>query len=63
MESITRIIKDAPKFLKHNGWLVLENHFDQGEKVKNLFIKYGFNAVKVINDYSGVGRFTIGRYK
>jgi len=41
----------------------LENHFDQGEKVKQLLIKNKFKAVEIINDLSGIGRFTIGRYK
>ena len=56
------IIKGAPNFIKENGLVIIENHFDQGEKVKSLFNNYGFNSVKVINDLSGIGRFTIGRY-
>ena len=60
---IREIIQEAPFFLKEKGWLILENHFDQGKKVKQLLIKNKFTSVEIINDFSGVGRFTIGRYK
>jgi len=63
LKHIREIIQKAPLFLKEKGWLVLENHFDQGEKVKQLFIKNKFKLVEVVNDLSGIGRFTIGRYK
>ena len=63
LKHIREIIQKAPLFLRENGWLILENHFDQGEKVKQLFIKNKFKSVEIVNDLSGVGRFTIGRYK
>jgi len=63
LKHIREIIQKAPFFLKNKGWLILENHFDQGEKVKQLFIKNKFKSVEIVNDLSGLGRFTIGRYK
>ena len=60
---IRQIISEAPKFLVKGGWLILENHFDQSKKIKNLLRDYGFNSLKTINDTFGIGRFTIGRYK
>ena len=63
LKHIREIIQKAPLFLKDKGWLILENHFDQGEKVKQLFIKNEFKSVEIVNDLSGIGRFTIGRYK
>ena len=60
---INEIIQHAPKYLKHNGLLLIENHFDQGERVKQLFLENRFTSVKVLKDLSGIGRFTIGRYK
>jgi release factor glutamine methyltransferase len=63
LEHIKEIIQKAPLFLREKGWLILENHFDQGEKVKELLIKNKFESVEIVNDLSGVGRFTIGRYK
>ena len=63
LKHIREIIQKAPLFLKEKGWLILENHFDQGEKVKQLLIENRFKSVEIVNDLSGIGRFTIGRYK
>ena len=63
LQHIREIIYKAPLFLKENGWLILENHFDQSEKVKQLLIKNKFTSIEIVKDLSGIGRFTIGRYK
>ncbi len=63
LEHIREIIQKAPLFLKDNGWLILENHFDQSEKVKQLLIKNKFTSIEIVKDLSGIGRFIIGRYK
>ena len=63
LNHIREIIQQAPLFLKERGWIILENHFDQGEKVRQLLIENKFKSVEIVNDLSGVGRFTIGRYK
>ena len=63
LEHIMEIIQKAPLFLKEKGWVILENHFDQSEKVKQLLIKNKFTSIKILKDLSGIGRFTIGRYK
>ncbi len=63
LEHIREIIECAPLYLKEKGWLILENHFDQGAKVRHLFLENKFTSVKVLKDFAGIGRFTIGRYK
>ncbi len=63
LKHIREIIQKAPLFLKEKGWLILENHFDQGPKVKELLFKNKFTSIEIVNDLSGIGRFTIGRYK
>ena len=63
LKHIREIIRKAPLFLRKNGWLIIENHFDQGEKVKEIFTENKFKSVEILQDLSGVGRFTIGRYK
>jgi len=63
LEHFREIIQKAPLFLKDNGWLILENHFDQSEKVKQLLIKNKFTSIEIVKDLSGIGSFTIGRYK
>ena len=63
LEHIKEIIYKAPLYLKKKGWLILENHFDQGSIVRQLFLENRFTCVEVLKDFSGIGRFTIGRYK
>ena len=63
LEHIREIIQKAPLYLRKKGWLILENHFDQAEKIKELLTKNKFTSIEIVNDLSGVGRFTIGRYK
>ena len=63
LKHIREIIQKAPIFLKEKGWLILENHFDPGEKVKQILIKNKFTSIEIVKDLSGIGRFTIGRYK
>ena len=63
LEHIREIIQKAPLFLKKKGWIILENHYDQADKVKQLLISNRFTSIEIIKDLSGVGRFTIGRYK
>jgi release factor glutamine methyltransferase len=63
LDHFREIIQKAPLFLKDNAWLILENHFDQSEKVKQLLIKNKFTSIEIVKDLSGIGRFTIGRYK
>jgi len=63
LKHIREIIKKAPFFLKEKGWIILENHHDQGEKVKQLLIQNKFTSIDILKDFSGIGRFTIGRYK
>ena len=63
LKHIREIVQEAPLFLKEKGWLILENHFDQSEKGKQLLIKNKFTSIEIVKDLSGIGRFTIGRYK
>ena len=63
LDHIKQIVYDAHLYIKKNGWIILENHFDQSLSVKRLLLENGFSSVRVINDFSGIGRFTIGRYK
>ena len=63
LDHIREIINFAPFYLREKGWLIIENHFDQGAKVKQLFNDNKFESVQNLKDFSGIGRFTIGRYK
>ena len=61
LQHFREIIQKAPSFLKDNGWLILENHFDQSEKVKQLFIKILPNSVSLWNNF--LERLKIKSYK
>ena len=63
LDHIREIIYNASSYLKEKGTLIIENHFDQGSKVKKLFLENGFTEVEVIKDLSGIERFTIGSYE
>ena len=63
LDHIKQIIQNAPSYLKEKGFLLIENHFDQGSRVKKLFLENRFTNVKILKDFSGIERFTIGRYK
>ena len=63
LDHIRKIVRHAPLYLKEKGWLIIENHFDQGSRVKELFRENRFTSIEVLKDFSGIGRFTIGRYK
>ena len=62
LDHIKEIVQYAPLYLKEKGWLMIENHFDQAARVKQLFVENKFNDVEIIKDFSGIERFTIGRY-
>ncbi len=60
MESSTKIISGALKGLSNGGWLILEHHYDQSEKVIKLMKNKGLDEVSFENDLNGVKRFAIG---
>lgn len=45
-----RAIADAPSWLAPGGWLLLEMSEDIGGKVKRLYKKTGFDAIRLIED-------------
>jgi len=59
LKHIREIIQKAPLFLKEKGWLILENHYDQGEKIKKILSKNKFTSIEIVKDLSGIGSFTI----
>ncbi|MDQ7883514.1 peptide chain release factor N(5)-glutamine methyltransferase [Atlantibacter hermannii] len=55
------LIQEARAYLEPGGWLVLEHGWRQGEAVRALFTKAGFNAVETGLDYGGNERLTMGQ--
>ncbi len=59
LESSKKIISGALNGLSKGGWLILEHHYDQSEKVMKLMKNKGFEEVSFENDLSGVKRFAM----
>ena len=54
------IIKQAPKYLKKDGWLLFELGINESEKVKNHMAEY-FEEIKIEKDLAGIDRIIFGR--
>ncbi len=61
LADIDYLIREARAHLEPGGWLVLEHGWQQGEVVRALFNKAGFNAVETGLDYGGNERLTMGQ--
>ncbi|MGA8259120.1 MAG: peptide chain release factor N(5)-glutamine methyltransferase [Arenicellales bacterium] len=61
MDSLTTVIKGAPRHLERNGWLLVEHGFDQHDPVQSLFESQGFMPTETLDDYAGQPRTTQGR--
>lgn len=55
------LIKDAPRYLLAQGWLLLEHGWQQGAAVREIFARYGWQQVETCRDYGDNERLTLGR--
>lgn len=63
LADIEHIVTFAPHYLQAGGLLAIEHGFDQGSKVRQLFVDHGFEEVKTVKDYGGNDRITLGQLK
>ncbi len=63
MNAIKQIINGASNALAKGGWLILENHYDQSEKITNIMQNIGMEEVSFEKDLSGIKRYAICRKK
>lgn len=61
MSVIRRLLKDAPAFLRDNGYLIMEIGFDQGEKVEQLIDKNVWKLQTIVPDLQGIPRIVVLR--
>lgn len=61
LADISQIIQAAPDYLHPGGWLLVEHGWQQGDAVRQLFQKAGFNAPASHCDLAGRERVTLGR--
>ena len=60
LDDLRKIISNSHNKLKNNGWLVVEHGHNQGDDVRNLFIKNRFTTT-TIKDYNQLERVTYGK--
>ncbi len=60
---LAHIIEQAPAYLLDSGWLLLEHGWQQGARVRELFVARGFTRVATVRDYGGQERVTLGQWQ
>ena len=63
MNGSKQIILGAQNGLAKGGWLFLEHHYDQSEKIINFMENIGMEEVSFEKDLSGIKRYAICRKK
>ncbi|HEX2494192.1 MAG TPA: peptide chain release factor N(5)-glutamine methyltransferase [Steroidobacter sp.] len=61
LEALTTIIAEAPRYLRPQGWLVLEHGWRQGAAVRDRLVRHGFTHVRSHADLAGCERVTEGQ--
>ena len=54
-----KIILGASQGLSKGGWLILEHHYDQSEKIIKLMKNIGMNEISFEKDINGIKRYAI----
>ncbi len=60
MEYLNILVSEGKEHLKDGGFIALEVGYDQSEKVKTLFEKFGFEDIKGFRDFNGYDRVIVG---
>jgi len=60
LDAIRTIISSAPSHLEPGGWLLIEHGFRQGDRVRKLFERAGFQQLLTSRDPAGHPRVTEG---
>jgi release factor glutamine methyltransferase len=55
------IIPEAKKYLKEDGYLILEIGISQAKAIEKMAVDAGYQNISLIKDYSGIERIFIGR--
>lgn len=61
LDPIRSIAEEAPRALAPGGWLLLEHHHDQADRVRGLLHAAGLERVESQRDLEGQWRFTLSR--
>ena len=63
MSSSKKIILGASNALGKGGWLIIEHHYDQSERITDFMKNIGMEEVSFEKDLSGIKRYAICRKK
>ena len=58
--NLEKIIFSSVKFLRNQGWLLVEHGFDQAPIVRKFFGEAGFNEYRTVKDLNNHDRVTMG---
>ncbi|NWA05236.1 peptide chain release factor N(5)-glutamine methyltransferase [Pseudomonas gingeri] len=61
LDDLRLIIAQAPTYMEHDGWLMLEHGYDQADAVRELLSAQGFSEVHSRTDLGGHQRISLGR--
>jgi len=61
LEALEVIISNAAKYLKADGWIVLEHGYDQQSAVIGLLQEASFNSIRAVRDFNDLPRLTLAR--
>jgi len=61
LDAIGHIASRARKYLRVDGWLILEHGFDQGNEVRSLLKRLHYGEVTTRRDYGGRERITLAQ--
>lgn len=56
------LIENGKKYLKPNGWLLLEHGYNQAASIRDLFAQYGYQHIATETDLAGLDRITFGQF-
>lgn len=62
LSDLSIIIQTAPRFLKDDGWLIVEHGYNQAKQVHALFTQHGFEKISLYQDLNGLARCTLGQH-
>ena len=60
LEFYGKIIKDAPKFLNENGYLLFELGINESLEVAQIMKNTGFKNIQIVKDLAGIDRVIFG---
>lgn len=60
LADLRHIADQSRKFLKKEGWLLMEHGFEQGEAVRDILAQYGYQFISTEQDYGHNDRVSLG---